>query len=362
MSKTALDLSKYKANVSKYLKKFLDQEKQNLKKISLDDDVFETLKRFVLLGKMARANLFLLAYEILEPQRKTKLPEENLLALASALELIQAGLLIHDDIIDQDQQRRGQDSIWQYYAKQNQKLDQHYGKSQAICLGDLCFFLANQLILQSTNNSNSQTKLGQKQLLNIQNLVNREISQVILAEMLDSQLAMQEKLPSLEQIREMNLYKTARYSFSLPLMLAGELSTKAEDIEQLSEIGEKIGLVFQIRDDYLGIFGNNKKTGKPILSDIKEGKKTIFYYYVTRNKSLNTQEEKLLNECFGKKDIKKDQYLAIKTLFKNHSLQKVNKTLKQLDQETKALITQLKNKKMQNLLLEILDLASSRQK
>jgi geranylgeranyl diphosphate synthase type I len=354
-------LSKYRTSISNYLQKSLDQEKQALKKISLDDDVFETLKNFVVLGKMTRANLFILAYEIFEPQKREKIFEEILLPLASALELIQAGLLIHDDIIDQDQQRRGQDSIWQYYSKQNQTPNQHYGKSQAICLGNICFFLANQLVLESTNNSDSQIKLNREQFLGIQNLINREISQVILAEMLDSQLAMQETLPSLEQILEMNLYKTARYSFSLPLILAAKLANKFKDSNQLSEIGEKIGLIFQIRDDYLGIFGNNQKTGKPILSDVKEGKKTIFYYYLVKDKTLRKQERELLNNCFAKQNIKENQYSAIQKLFENHSLKQVNQLLDQLNLEAQTLINQLKNKNLQELLLEILDFARSRQ-
>jgi geranylgeranyl diphosphate synthase, type I len=358
MTKSMSILSKYRTNISEYLKNFLNQEKKELKEISLDDNVFKTLKNFVVRGKMARANLFILTYKILEPQKEKEIFEKVLLPLAGALELIQAGLLIHDDIIDQDQQRRGQDSIWQYYSKQSQNTDQHYGKNQAICLGNLCFFLANQLILEAVNNLGSQ--LNEKQLLQVQQLINREISQVILAEMLDSQLAMQKTLPSLEKILEMNIYKTARYSFSLPLMLAGKLTNRSEDTNQLSEIGEKIGLIFQIRDDYLGIFGDSEKTGKPILSDIKEGKKTIFYYYLVQNKALTDQEKHLLNNCFAKKNIKQSQSLAIQKLFKNHSLKQVNQFLNKLNQETQIMINELKNKKMQELLLQILNFACCR--
>jgi len=359
MTKSMSILSKYRTNISEYLKNFLNQEKKELKEISLDDNVFKTLKNFVVRGKMARANLFILTYKILEPQKEKEIFEKVLLPLAGALELIQAGLLIHDDIIDQDQQRRGQDSIWQYYSKQSQNTDQHYGKNQAICLGNLCFFLANQLILEAVNNLGSQ--LNEKQLLQVQQLINREISQVILAEMLDSQLAMQKTLPSLEKILEMNIYKTARYSFSLPLMLAGKLTNRSEDTNQLREIGEKIGLIFQIRDDYLGIFGDSKKTGKPILSDIREGKKTMFYYYLINSRKLDTQAKQLLDNCFASHEIKTEDGLALQKLFKSHSLQLVNSQLKQLKQETLDKIDQLNNKQLQKLLRQILTLAQNRQ-
>jgi geranylgeranyl diphosphate synthase, type I len=359
MIKSTLALSKYKTDISQYLINFLNQEQQSLKKISLEDDVYHTLKKFVVSGKMTRANLFILAYEIFEPQANSQNFKETLLPLAGALELIQAGLLIHDDIIDQDEKRRGQDSIWQYYSQENESSNQHYGESQAICLGNLCYFLANQLILQAINNSS--LKLNKKQSFNIQQLINREISQVVLAEMLDSQLAIQKTPPKLKTILEMNLYKTARYSFSLPLMLAKHLSGNLKNIKQLSEIGEKIGLIFQIQDDYLGIFGDSKKTGKPILSDIKEGKKTIFHYHLVQNKALSKEDRELLNSCFGKQNIDQKKGLDIQKLFEKYSLQAVNKTIDQLNKEAEEMIKQLENKQIQKLLKDILNFVHHRQ-
>jgi geranylgeranyl pyrophosphate synthase len=205
MMQNTQDLDKYKTKIAQYLTNFLDQEKQTLAKISLDDDVFNTIKTFVLRGKMARANLLIMTYQAFQGEVEKKTLQKWLLPLAGALELIQAGLLIHDDIIDQDQKRRGQDSIWQYYALQNRLANQHYGKSQAICLGDLCFFLANQLINQGCANLCSSTEINKPSFnksiaLKIQKLINQEISQVIMAEMFDVQLAMKSQVPSLEQI------------------------------------------------------------------------------------------------------------------------------------------------------------------
>lgn len=367
MTNSTLNLKQYKEEISQYLSNFIDQEKKTLAKISLDDDVFNTLKDFVIRGKMARGNLLILAYQAFKGKITAISMTGWLLPLASALELIQAGLLIHDDIIDQDQQRRGQNSIWYYYALQNQQTNQHYGKSQAICLGDLCFFLANQLINHGVANvaafcRANQNQSDQKIYANLQNLINQEISQVIMAEMLDAQLAMNIELPSLEQITETNLYKTARYSFSLPLMLAGYLTNQTPlIIKQISEIGEKIGLIFQIQDDYLGIFGDEKITGKPILSDLREGKKTIFYYFLMKNSSLNTQEKQLINKCFGSSAISLKQGLAIQELFKSHSLKQVNKLINQLKQTSLNKIKALKKQELQELLKQLLNLVQNRQ-
>lgn len=368
MTHSTLSLDKYKVNIAQYLSDYLSQEKKTLAKINLDDNIFATLKNFVLRGKMARGNLLILTQQTFQKENiKTSLAKW-LIPLASAIELIQAGLLIHDDIIDQDQQRRGQDSIWQYYTLQNHKHNQHYGKSQAICLGDLCFFLANQLIKQSctnfdTFNAKNQHISNKHISLDIQELINQEISQVIMAEMLDVQLAMKNELPSIEQIMEMNLYKTARYSFSLPLMLAAYLTDQNQNtINELSAIGEKIGLIFQIQDDYLGIFGDEKITGKPILSDVKEGKKTIFYYYLVKTKKLKTQEQILLNKCFGSPAISAQESLALQQLFKSHSFSQVTDLIKQLKQEAIQKIKQLKNQELQRLLKQLLNLVQQRHK
>jgi len=353
MTQVTLTLDKYKPDIVDFLDNFLSEQEKEIAKISLDDNVFDTLKNFLWLGKMARGNLFLLTAKVLQ-HNLSHISLKKILPFAGALELIQAGLLIDDDIIDQDKQRRGQDSIWQYYALQTAKYSQHYGISQAICVADLAFFLANQLI--------AQTKLADQKSLEIQRLINREISQVILAEMLDMQLAQKEGIPPLEQIMEMNLYKTARYTFSLPLMLAGHLADQSPAmINNLSEIGEKVGLIFQMRDDYLGIFGDNKKTGKPILSDIREGKKTIFYYYLIKSELLSPKDKQLLNSCLAVEQISQENSLTLQKLFKNHSLPAVNQQMKKLEDETLGIIDNLNNDKLAKLLKEILNFAQYRQ-
>lgn len=368
MTKHDLVLDEYKSHIAQYLTHFLAQKKQSFAQISLDDNVFNTIKNFALRGKMARAHLLILTYQAFGQKIDKKSLEKWLLPLASALELIQAGLLIHDDIIDQDQQRRGQNSIWQYYTLQKQPSDQHYGKSQAICLGDLCFFLANQLVNDGATNLQLMTNSKKTAALDavsikIQELINREINQVIMAEMLDVQLAAEDKVPLLQQITEMNLYKTARYSFSLPFMLAAYAARQTPtNIEQVSKIGEKLGLIFQIQDDYLGIFGDEKITGKPILSDVREGKKTIFYYYLVKSKKLNTHEKKLLDRCFGTASINKKDGVAVQAMFQVHALNQVTSLLNQLKQEAIRDIEQLKNQELQILLTKLLNTLQHRQK
>lgn len=356
-------LSQEKKLFSDYLLNFLQQEKTIYQKLSLGQDVFGRLEKFVASGKMARSAILSLTYQSLLPKVDQKIYQEIILPLGSALELIHSGLLIHDDIIDQDAERRGQNSIWRQYCLEvkNSKMAKHYGQSQAICVADLCFYLANQLILRTTANLTAQAGLHAKKAIVINNTINREISRVILAEMLDSQLAVVKATSTLEEINELNLYKTARYTFSLPMVLAGHLAnTNQSLIKKIEAIGEEIGLIFQIQDDYLGIFGHKEKTGKPILSDIREGKKTIFYWHLVNQTSLSQNELSLLQNNFGQEKIKIEDEKKLQALFKNKSWPSVEKILKDLNSQTGNLIISIDQAKLKQLLTQVLTFAQHR--
>jgi len=356
-------LGQEKKEFSAYLLNFLKQEEQLYQKLSLGKDVFKRLKKFVTTGKMARASLLSLTYQSLSPNIDQKMAKEIILPLGSALELIHSGLLIHDDIIDRDEQRRGQASIWYQYAKTNgqAKLAHHYGVSQAICVADLCFYLANQLILRATANLTAQPGLHIKKAMAINETINREISQVILAEMLDSQLAMIEQTVTLEQISELNLYKTARYTFSLPMVLAGHLlGAEVKTIKTLESIGEQIGLIFQIQDDYLGLFGDSKKTGKPILSDLREGKKTIFYYHLVNNPELSQAERQLFEQHFAHNQLTATDEKKLQALFQSKSWPAVEQELKNCQTEAEKLIDSLPEPALRAMLKQALQFAKTR--
>ena len=96
--------------------------------------------------------------------------------------------------------------------------------------------------------------------------------------------------------------KTARYTFDGPLKL-GAIFAGADDAfcKQLSAYAIPLGIAFQIRDDMLGVFGQSKKTGKPVGSDIAEGKMTFLVHYAYKN--ANSQQKQVLDRFFGRADI-----------------------------------------------------------
>jgi len=136
----------YKTEISQFLSDFFASKQQELNNSYFPEDVFERLMPLVTSGKMLRGSLLINTYEKLSGQNFSP----AVLKAAVSLELAGTAFLIHDDIIDQDELRRGQITFHHQYAKraQNKKYQQpdHVGASLAICVGDLVFFLAFELL------------------------------------------------------------------------------------------------------------------------------------------------------------------------------------------------------------------------
>jgi geranylgeranyl diphosphate synthase, type I len=343
-----------KPALDQFILDFLEQAEQKFSDQSLSQAAFAKLKAFTVRGKSVRGGLFLLACQAFN-QKKAQKNQADLLQIAAALEIIHAGILIHDDIIDQDELRRGQPSIWQQYqleakAKNFQKSNS-YGQSLALCLGVIAYYSAD-LALEEIKQLPIKTRVKIKQHLD------QEIIRTYFAEMLDSKLAAQPTDPSEQEVLEMYRDKTARYTFSLPLQLAAMASgLSASQIKILGAIGENLGLIFQIKDDELSLFADEKTSGKSAASDLREGKKTIFYLKLLPK--LSPQELEFFKQTFGRADLTAPQIKKLQALFKKHAQPEINKVVAKLTSETKKLTKKLPLG--QTLLEEILTFNLSRQ-
>ncbi len=333
------DLQKY----SKKITKNLDlQLQKNAARYNNDSTwgktAFTLLFEFAKSGKMIRGNLFLESYSILS-HKKDPMPYID---LACGLELIQSGLLIHDDIMDQDTLRRGNPTIHKQLEKlTNSKLT---SESLAICIGDMAFFAAVDL----ASNYDSH----------IVKAIAQEIVIVGIGQMQDVSPIHKTS----ENILSTYTLKTGRYTFSLPFYLAGLLSNQnKKTVDNLLEIGEKIGVLFQIRDDYLGIFGESITTGKNASSDITEDKLTIYKACLEEKKDSYITNYVL--PLFGKKDITENEYTLIKkTLTDYEILKRVQELEDTYKIEAKSSMEQLENAHMKKFLGEILEYVTSRGK
>lgn len=284
--------------------------------------IFSVMKDYILSGKMLRGILACLSSELFSAgETESTLRREKSLRLAAALEFFQAGLLVHDDIMDKDEMRRGQPTMHKTFERieaahvggaDPANLDHsaaelgaaELGEAIGICAGDIYYFIAWQLI----------TSFGHE----IGKLFSRELVDVCLAQIKDVRLGSRQEIPALEQTIEVYTYKTARYTICLPLCAGALVAERADAIPALEALGLNLGVLFQLQDDYLGLFGDEEDLGKPVGSDIREGKKTPFMILLTQ--ALEDSEKSGFYAIFGNQDITKQDVDHVRGLVRAHGI------------------------------------------
>jgi len=234
-------------------------------------DAIERLEIFMRNGKMIRGTLVFLGYDLISQNSSN-----DILAVAQAAEFFQAGLLIHDDIMDNDELRRGKPSMHTQYTnlmlQENARYPKNTGRSFAICVGDAAFFLGYHL-LNKIENVNSRQKLT--------DIFSNELTNVSFAQMQDVYNGASKRNATLDDIFRLYQYKTGQYSIALPLTAGAILAgARKETLRHIEKFGGALGIAFQLTDDTLNLFGDPKITGKPIGSDIREGKQTPYLFYL----------------------------------------------------------------------------------
>ncbi|RJR16091.1 hypothetical protein C4579_01045 [Candidatus Microgenomates bacterium] len=325
-------LPTYKTQIIDVCLQFLSQKSQDLQHIPWTKDAFSRLKSFIPNGKTIRGSMVLFGVEMFRGE-----VNEDVLRTACALEIVQAGALIHDDIIDQDTLRRNQASLHVQYADlgTEEKLvaAAHFGESMAICLADLCFFLSFELL--------NQIEIDAEIRRQIIAHFSTEMQILSLAEMQDVYLGHSYKEYPQETIFDLYIYKTGRYSFSLPLMTAALLTRQNISVVQtLSRLGELMGLLFQIHDDELSLTGKQENTGKPVGTDIARNNKTLHALYLQRK--AQSEERTRLKKIFGNSELIADDIVYVQALLTKYKIiREVNKQTTKLQTEAHKLIRTL---------------------
>lgn len=297
------------------------------------DDSFRKIKEFISRGKMVRGALAYLAYEAYGGKDRSVIDP-----VAGALELLHAGFLIHDDVMDRDEMRRGAPSMHVQYRKDlegKQDCDvERNSENIALCLGNICYFLASDML--------NLTKISPKRKTSLTALFNREAVTTGFGQMDDLYISGTECFPDTLTILNIYRMKTACYTFSLPLA-AGALTAGAstKESQKLIQTGLEIGTLFQMRDDELNLFGNEEITGKPAGSDVREGKKTLLYSLVLEN--AKDDERKFVLEMLGKKDVTPDDISKIVRIAESSKAAEKHKIMMNRSaQKASALIKKLK--------------------
>lgn len=287
-------IAKHRQHLEVFIDAFIDK-KIEVSPLTETKNALQKIKDCVSEGKMIRGMLVLLGAEI-----HGKNIDEEVYATAASIEIFHTGLLIHDDIMDNDFKRRNKDSVFYQYMKEGETLKTKnsllYGQSMGLCVGDICFFLGFEILSQHISNAEILRKLIQ--------ITSEEFQHVGPAQMADTAHGMTSTEPTEDEIYTKYLYKTAHYSFSVPLILGSLLGTKSEPT-LLKQFGEDVGIIFQLIDDDLGIFGEEHEIGKQVGSDIRENKKTLLRLYTFKN-AIGKDKQQLLS-IFGKSTISTDE-------------------------------------------------------
>lgn len=199
---------------------------------------------------------------------------EAVLRACSALELVQACALVHDDIIDASTTRRGFPTIHVEFAESHRKQtwggDSHrFGEAVAILLGDLALAWADDMMRESGIDAAAAARVSP--------VWSAMRTEVLGGQFLDiSGEASGDE--SIEAALRVNRYKTAAYTIERPLQMGAELAAADSALVRDYRIfGRDIGIAFQLRDDILGVFGDPAVTGKPSGDDLRAGKRTVLF-------------------------------------------------------------------------------------
>lgn len=307
-----MDITEFRKRFEPYFKKKLVKLIHRAKKISSCkefNDVISHIEKLAQNGKRVRPYLINLSYG--HTKLNTKIINQMI-----GVELLHLFALIHDDIMDGAKIRHGVKTINSIH--ENSELS----KSYAMLAGDMVFNWSYECFLEDNPNK--------KSIALFQSL----IEEVIVGQAIDATLPYKDAITE-KEIREKNLLKTARYTFRRPIEIGLTLASKNIN-KNYSKLGENLGAVFQIDDDLLDIFGDEKKLNKKTFQDIESKQATLISFYLKDNK--------IFKKYFGKK-LNADERVHLKTVIEDSgALEKIELERKEIILNTEKLIEKFEDK------------------
>ncbi len=312
----------YYANLVKQidasLKEFMYKNTKAIDKNEFLQFYYDEIERFLFSGgKRVRPILMVTSGLAVNPD----INENGIIKVALSLELLHNASLIHDDIMDNAETRRGKKAfhkVLALYSKQNHSdtIQNHedFGVSMGILGGDFAYNMAYKAI--HVNEFPPETVL--KASLEFNEGFFKVVRGVIIETDLMGRFNVSEK-----DYLTMVKGKTAALFNAATKMGAILANATESQIDNLGFFGKNSGIAFQIVDDIIGSFGNAKKTGKPIDSDIKEGKKTLLL--IKALEFADDSERKTLEGIVGNRNASNDNIESVRGIFRTTGALKYSK-------------------------------------
>jgi geranylgeranyl diphosphate synthase, type I len=259
--------------VTDQLRDYLGQRRRDAGYIGADyAELTEALEEFVLRGgKRLRPAFAYWGWRSVTDQPSDTV-DPSTLRLFAALELLHACALVHDDVIDDSATRRGLPTVHRLFSQRHRERhwagsSDQFGLSAAILLGDLALVWADDIVATADLTAEAQRR--------VQRVWSDIRTEVLGGQYLDI-VAESSGATTVASAMNVNTYKTASYTVTRPLQLGVAAAADRPDVQAIfHDVGNDIGVAFQLRDDVLGVFGDPAVTGKPSGDDLRSGKRTV---------------------------------------------------------------------------------------
>jgi isopentenyl-diphosphate delta-isomerase type 1 len=221
--------------------------------------------------------------------------DPDVVTIGAALEMLHTFALLHDDVMDRAERRRGLPSAARSLARMHARErlggdGDRFGANAAILAGDLAFVWADELF--------DQVRIDPTRLARARAVFHVLRAEVMTGQYLDLRNA---SLPTVdeERARRVALLKSGRYTVTRPLQVGLALAGNDDPLlaRQLEKFGDAVGIAFQMRDDILGVFGDEVEMGKSCAEDLREGKRTMLV--VRALALLDGADRQELERCLG---------------------------------------------------------------
>jgi geranylgeranyl diphosphate synthase type I len=244
--------------------------------------------------------------------RRSDLPA--VVGVAAALELFHAAALVHDDLIDASDTRRGSPAAHRRFERAHRDRGflgdaTRFGDSAGILLGDLLLVWSDELFAESLDQLSDRDNARAARAE-----FNRMRTEVTAGQYLD--IVAEASWPHVREGREVETalnvitYKSAKYSIEAPLAIGASLGgASLAQMAALREFGLPLGIAFQLRDDLLGVYGDSALTGKPTGDDLVEGKRTVLVALARR--ALTPSARRTVDELLGDPELTAEQILML---------------------------------------------------
>ena len=275
-------------------------------------------------GKKTRALLCLLA------SKSSDIKPKNRIALASIIELLHTATLVHDDVVDESERRRGTESVNQVWTN-----------SYSVLMGDFIYSKAFILMV----------KIGISSILDELAKATNDIAR---GEIIQLELFENKQPITLDDLLKVSYLKTGRL-FEASAKTGAMLACKSkEEIKIFGQLGKALGTAFQIQDDILDYEAFKLDIGKPAFKDFREGKITFPLYFALQN--IDKKNRRFLLDRLGQsKLLKKDQNIIYQLIRDDKTQKEINALLDKYAKETLKHLNKLKHHPCYNEMLNLIN-------